>query len=687
MRLARYLLVAIGATILLAALILVGFTYRSVQTDTYDHLYRESEAIYNFLMSVRRVYQKQFLESGIELNEKTVGFLPAHSLPRISREFSDHWDQRGIQIRTSSDRSRNPDNRADRGELAAMAWFLEDDSRKVYTKDEGERFLYVRPIWVVKSCLKCHGKAEDAPPSIRARYADAFGYEVGDLRGVVSIRIPTQQLGDEVMRGFAPHLVVLLIAFLLMGTAVYFAVRRLLQQPLQQMADGVQSISEQGDQSLRLSSQRGELGEFVVQFNGMMDEQQQLHLALTEQKEKMEQILQSMAEGVVVTDTEGRIIHINQRLEQWSGWPSITHFGEPVERLFDRDERLSLPQPGEERRCLLNHHSGEPIPVLVSVSALNPQQGASWRVEGEVFVMHDLRERTRAEQQEEYASFQAGIAEMATMILHNVGNALTALDGGVLRLKNQMEVIAQLEQLFYRSVEKIDQLKQDHALNEEAQEQLEGIRTIVDQGTSQILTPLLAEMRTDGVEPLELSLRHMTEIIRAQQRSAKLAPHLSRFHLEEVLKDTLIMQQDQLDKIRIKVIEQINEPLSAVTLPKNQMIQALNNLIKNSYESIAERMQQEPTLEGELTLSLAQEGELTIIQVADNGIGVAKEELEKIFGFGYTSKPRGSGFGLHATANFIRGLGGDVILQSDGVGMGATVEIRVPNQEGNEIAV
>ncbi|MBT6079443.1 MAG: histidine kinase, partial [Gammaproteobacteria bacterium] len=80
MTLTRSLLISIGTIMLLAAVILAGYTYQGVKGDAYQHLYRESEAIYNFLMSVRRVYQKQFLESGIPLNDKTVGFLPAHSL-------------------------------------------------------------------------------------------------------------------------------------------------------------------------------------------------------------------------------------------------------------------------------------------------------------------------------------------------------------------------------------------------------------------------------------------------------------------------------------------------------------------------------------------------------------------------------------------------------------------------------
>ena len=370
MRLTRYLLLSIGGIMLLATAVLTGYTYQGVKSSSYERLYAEGEVLYNFLMSIRRIYQKQFLESGIALNDKTVGFLPAHSLPRISKEFSSNWDKRGILIGTVSDRPRNPDNRADSAELEAMSWFREDDERAVFTKTDDTYFLYARPLWVVKSCLKCHGDPEKAPASIRARYEGAaFGYEVGDLRGVVSIRIPVAGIDEMVLEDFLPRLLLLLVTFLLISLAVYGVVRHLFARPLGEMVDDVRGI--EGENSYRhLSEQHEELGEFVGHFNQMMDRQQQLHLELREQKERMEWILESMDEGVIVTDIEGRILRVNQKLEQWTGWPSVAHFGAPVDSLF-AEQKVGTLQGQRKLRCI----DQSTIPVEVSVGALSHVDG------------------------------------------------------------------------------------------------------------------------------------------------------------------------------------------------------------------------------------------------------------------------------------------------------------------------
>ncbi len=675
MRLTRYLLLSIGGIMLLATAVLTGYTYQGVKSSTYERLYSESEAIYHFLMSVRRVYQKQFLESGIALNDKTVGFLPAHSLPRISDEFSSNWDKRGIQISTVSDRPRNPRNLADVGELEAMAWFREDDERAVFTKSERSHFLYARPIWVVPSCLRCHGDPEKAPPSIQARYeGTAFGYEVGDLRGVVSVRIPISDIDETVLESFVPRFLVLLIAFLMISFAVYGVVRHLIVRPLGEMVDDVRSIDEHNSYS-HMSEQHEELGEFVGHFNQMMDRQQQLHSELREQKEKMEWILESMEEGVIVTDLDGRILRINQKLEQWTGWPTITHFGAPVRSLFVENDALS-----GQKQCHLRRDGDERMPVHVSVGELRNSMDRSAVVEGKVFVIHDRREQIRAEQQEAYAAYQAGIAEMSTMILHNVGNALSAIDGGVFRLKNQVSVLKKMESLFEMVADKLESLKGEE-LPERCVDAVNEIRSMVDRSRGLVLHPLLEEVEDQALRPIEHSVRHVAEIIRVQQGSARQPAQEMPCQLQLVVEDALVLQRYMLERLGIEIVKQMPEAEREVVLSRNQMVQVVNNLIKNSYESISEQRQKVPDLQGVIKVSLSQDEEQSHLVITDNGIGIEEEQLDKIFEYGFSSKDRGSGFGLHASVNYIEEMGGEFIVESEGSGQGASVTVVIPNQE------
>ena len=140
------------------------------------------------------------------------------------------------------------------------------------------------------------------------------------------------------------------------------------------------------------------------------------------------------------------------------------------------------------------------------------------------------------------------------------------------------------------------------------------------------------------------------------------------------------MQRDTLNKLDVEVVEQFPQRLQELYLPRNQLVQVMNNLLKNSYESIIEQKQREPELRGVIELSVEQQQTQTQITVSDNGMGVDGEKMEEIFAFGYSSKERGSGFGLHASQNFIRSLGGELELRSEGIGQGAVVTLVVPNR-------
>ena len=93
----------------------------------------------------------------------------------------------------TSDEVRQPANKPDDFERQAIATFKEDKSIKFVDGYTGNTYRYARPIFVKKSCLKCHGQPEDAPKAVLEKYGStkAFGYKVGDVRGIVSVKLPT----------------------------------------------------------------------------------------------------------------------------------------------------------------------------------------------------------------------------------------------------------------------------------------------------------------------------------------------------------------------------------------------------------------------------------------------------------------------------------------------------------------
>ncbi len=95
-------------------------------------------------------------------------------------------------FRVTSDDYRHPDNKPDSFETAAIAELRADNDREFMDAFRGGFYRYAQPIFVKKVCLKCHGDPKDAPPEVIEKYGDknAFGYEVGDVRGVISVTIP-----------------------------------------------------------------------------------------------------------------------------------------------------------------------------------------------------------------------------------------------------------------------------------------------------------------------------------------------------------------------------------------------------------------------------------------------------------------------------------------------------------------
>ncbi len=214
-----------------AIIFLIHFTVnsyigqRQIKAEVIASIKENARTIRGVLMAYRGVYQKIFLNHKIPINNQTIEFLPAHAISRISRDFT-QWVNSGLTFNNVTDQPRNPGNMADAIELEAMHFFRQNKEfteRFVpYTNDSGEDFYHFsQPIFIEPRCMKCHGKKADAPRSIQDRYDSAYNYEVGDLRGVMSIKLPAkiiqQRTTDLLIRNVNIHLSGLLISFALIA--------------------------------------------------------------------------------------------------------------------------------------------------------------------------------------------------------------------------------------------------------------------------------------------------------------------------------------------------------------------------------------------------------------------------------------------------------------------------------------
>ena len=264
----------------------LAFSYQKLKSETRAETEYDARTIYGFMMATRRVYQQQFIASKLPVNDATIGLLPAHSFSRISQDFA-NWNNNGIIFNNVSDVPRNPKNQADRFELESINWFRSnpkatEQMRDIVTEQGVGYLLFTAPIRIEPFCLKCHGERAAAPPSIRERYSEAYGYQVGDMRGVVSIRIPTKHFEHRVFRLWAGQLVKSLVGYATIFLALGFILDRLVIRRLSRLKDSAQHIAdgeygERNTQELALARKpdsRDEISDLAITFNQMAEKVQ-----------------------------------------------------------------------------------------------------------------------------------------------------------------------------------------------------------------------------------------------------------------------------------------------------------------------------------------------------------------------------------------------------------------------------
>ncbi len=287
-----------------------------------------------------------------------------------------------------------------------------------------------------------------------------------------------------------------------------------------------------------------------------------------------------------------------------------------------------------------------------------------------------VEERTRelkdVHQQLVRTARQAGMAEVATNVLHNVGNVL-----------NSVYTSAQV------SKEHLSKMRLEHVgrVANMLQENQGDLCTFLLQDERgrhvipflQKLGKNLLEERQEMVSLLDDVGRyteHIGDIVKVQQDHAR-PPRLDEpVLLTELVEDALRINQAGLARHQVKVEKNL-ESLQPVLTDKHKMLMILVNLISNAKYA----MDEVPPGERRLTVRLVTpSAELLRLEIQDNGIGIAPEMITRIFQYGFTTRAEGHGFGLHSSALAAQELGGSLTAHSDGPGTGATFILELPYQ-------
>ena len=270
------------------------------------------------------------------------------------------------------------------------------------------------------------------------------------------------------------------------------------------------------------------------------------------------------------------------------------------------------------------------------------------------------------------ASRAAGMAEVATNVLHNVGNVLNSINTSVTVLEER------LKKSRMTNVQKVvDMLPR-------SQKKLAAFFSQDPKGTQVLdyLTSLSWALRTEWqemqneIKTLAHQVDHVKNVIVMQQRYGSAYGVKESFTVEPLIEDAIAMNRADLKRNSIKV-ERRFDVVPKIVRDKHQVLQILVNLIANAINGCSENK----TGQGDslIIIRLYREGENRIkIQVEDNGVGIAPENLSRIFHHGFTTRRGGHGFGLHSGALTAKQLGGSLSAESAGLGFGAVFTLTLP---------
>ncbi len=210
---------------------------------------------------------------------------------------------KGTTFRVTSDRYRNPLNKPDDFELMAIGLFNDDKKLQFYDGFDGGFYRYSQPLKVVKSCLKCHGRPEDAPREIIEKYGNkAFNYKIGDIRGIITVNIPGVGL-LSLFKTFNPFMIGSGIALLLIVGFNYIWFRKRVVQPINSINSVMRQVREgRYDQRIQVTT-HDELSDIADIFNETMDKIRGYIQTEEEQKQTQSNVIKLL--DVVSSASEG----------------------------------------------------------------------------------------------------------------------------------------------------------------------------------------------------------------------------------------------------------------------------------------------------------------------------------------------------------------------------------------------
>ncbi len=268
------------------------------------------------------------------------------------------------------------------------------------------------------------------------------------------------------------------------------------------------------------------------------------------------------------------------------------------------------------------------------------------------------------------ASRQAGMSEIATGVLHNVGNILNSVNISVTTISDNMREsvmknFSTIVQLIQQNIDNIGEFLTKDSKGKVIPEYLIQLSNSHEQEKEDIFKE---------VTILRDSIEHIKEIINVQQTLAGVTGFMEEISISDIIQQSLQINLSALQRYDIDLIEDIDKEIVIIS-DKSKILQIITNFIRNAKDALND------TETRTIKVSLKEiENESIKIEVSDSGEGIDQENLSKVFSYGFSTKKNGHGFGLHSAALAAKELGGSVQATSDGPKQGSTFILILPKK-------
>ena len=577
----------------------------------------------------------------------------------VARGIFDSFDEKMADYRYEQP-TLNPlnlGNIADDYEKEIIAQFNDNpelDELTGYRSRDGEdRFYVARPILVEQKCLQCHGQPDQAPAAITKRYGREHGFDwkVGEAAGALIVSIPTADLRSR--HASLRYIVLCIMGVLMSGlTGISYYL-----------------FSKFHDRTTDLVSSQSQLANSEARLHAMLD---------------------STLDPMITIDSYGMVQGASHSVETVFGWKREELVGQNVNVLMpepyrsEHDGHLSRYRNTDESSVLgasreleAMRRDGTTFPCVVTLWKVDlPNQSESCFMG----TIRDITQSKEAEAELEEThqelmevSRLAGMSEVATGVLHNIGNVL-----------NSVNVSAHLIEKNVRE-SRTGEFQKSGALLAEHVDDMAAFVTDHPQG--QFMARYMIDIGGDlireqsevlnEVVDLRKNIDHIKNIVAMQQSFAKVTGVTEILSPQELFEDALRMRSASLGQHSIEIIRKY-EDVPSILADRHTVIQILVNLLENAIHAISDQRSTGSTLS--LRLCWAGEGPVRF-EITDSGIGMSPETLQNVFTFGFTTKKDGHGFGLHTSALAASEMEGSLTAHSDGEGLGATFVLECPAQQ------